>query len=199
MTMPVILAAASTVRRRLLENAGVPHEVMVSAVDEDAVKQACRRDGTSVGDTALRLAVAKAQAVSEDRPDCLVIGADQILECEGRWFDKPVGRDGAAAHLRDLQGRTHHLITAAVVVEAGLTVWQRRETLPMTMRVLSDEFIDRYLDDVGEAACQSVGAYQLEGLGAQLFQRTAGDFFSILGLPLLPLLEFLRQREVLGQ
>lgn len=200
MTGPVprlVLASGSAVRHRLLVAAGIAHTVVVSHVDEAAIKTDCRRAGADVAETAHRLAAAKADAVGADHPGGLVIGADQILECDGTWFDKPADRAGAADHLRALAGRTHHLVNATVVRQDGAEVWRHDTRVAMTMRPLSAAFITRYLDTVGDAALTSVGAYQLEGPGAQLFERTEGDFFSILGLPLLPLIAFLRERGVL--
>ena len=128
----------------------------------------------------------------------IVLGDDQILTCEEMWFDKPVGQDGLRTHLRQLEGRSHELANAAVVMQGDTVVWQHQDSITMVMRQLSDVFIDEYINDVGETAYQSVGGYQLEGMGAQLLDRADGDFFSILGLPLLSLLAFLRDREMVA-
>ena len=151
------------------------------------------------GEVAEALAELKAQRVTRRHPGALVIGADQMLECEGTWFDKPADRAAARAQLEALSGRVHRLVTCAVVVLDGERLWHRTESATMTMRRLSPEFLDRYLDTAGNEVLSSVGAYQLEGLGAQLFARVEGDFFTVLGLPLLPLLDFLRVRGVLPQ
>ncbi len=197
MTAPIILASASHVRRRLLEQAGIPHEAVNAGVDEASIKESCRHGGDSVDATVHRLAEAKAVAVSARFADKLVIGADQILECEGRWFDKPDGLQGVRRHLEALRGRTHYLVNGTVVMEGGQVVWHHGERVAMTMRNLSDSFITSYLDNVGAKACNAVGGYQMEALGAQLFEQIGEDYFGILGLPLLPLMDFLRQRGVL--
>ncbi len=191
----LILASASKVRGQMLRNAGVIFEVEVSDVDEDVLK--AKSGAASVEDIALELAMAKAQAVSVLHPEALVIGADQILECDGRLFDKPVGRAGAVTHLQTLSGKLHRLITAAAVVQGGTLLWQVTDEVRLTMREVSDDFIQSYLDQAGEDVLASVGAYRLEDIGAQLFTRVEGDFFTVLGLPLLPLLEFLRLQRVL--
>ncbi len=197
MTTGLILASASVVRARLLENAGIPFEICASGVDESYIKQ--QRAGEKAQEIAMALAVAKAMDVARENADALVIGADQILECEGQLFDKPSDMAGARSHLQNLQGKTHRLLTAASVVREGETIWSHLETPALTMRHLTEGFIDDYLSDVGSAALTSVGAYQLEGRGAQLFDRIDGDFFSILGLPLLPLLAFLRDQSLLPE
>ena len=199
MVDPLILASSSMVRHNLLKQAGVAHEVVVSYVDEDAIKTACWRDGFEARDTAAYLARAKAEAVAKERPRALVIGADKILECNGQWFDKPPDLLTARRHLEQLRGQTHHLASSTVVWADGVIVWCHQELIAMSMRPLTDEFIEHYIGMIGEAACYSVGAYQLEGLGAQLFESTTGDFFSILGLPLLPLMAFLRQRGLVAE
>lgn len=196
-TPDIVLASGSAVRHRLLTQAGIVHVVAASDVEEAAIKAVCRRNGADVAETAHRLAAAKASAVGADNPGRLVIGADQILDLDGVWFDKPADRAAAANHLRTLAGKTHHLVNATVVWRDGAVLWRHDARIAMTMRPLTYAFIDDYLDAVGDAALTSVGAYQLEGRGAQLFERTEGDFFGILGLPLLPLMAFLRERGVL--
>ena len=137
------------------------------------------------------LAELKAQRVSQRHKDALVIGADQMLQCGGIWFDKPADLDHARGHLIALRGKTHELLSAVCVVRDGEVLWRHLESAQLTMRPFSDAFIDEYLAAAGDAVCASVGAYQLEGRGAQLFSRIEGDYFTILGLPLLPLLGFL--------
>ena len=194
----LILASRSAARQRLLERACVPFQVVVSHVSEGPIKAACQAKKLSPMETAMVLARAKAYDVAKDRPNDLVLGADQILTCGDMWLDKPVGEDGLRTHLRQLEGRSHELINAAVVVQGDTVIWQYHDAITMVMRQLSDAFIDAYINEAGETAYQSVGGYQLEGMGAQLLDRADGDFFSILGLPLLPLLAFLRGREVVA-
>lgn len=194
--LPVILASASRSRAAVLTNAGVRIEQEPADIDEDAVKESMRRAGHSVADVAHCLAEQKALHISARHPGRLVIGADQMLQCGGVWFDKPVDRDHARAHLQALRGRMHELFAAVCVVRDGECLWRHLESARMTMRPFSDAFLDAYVDAVGDDVCRSVGAYQLEGLGAQLFTRIEGDFFTILGLPLLAVLEFLSNHGV---
>lgn len=196
---PIVLASGSVTRARLLRDAGVEIVVDRPAVDEDEVKQAFRADGATPEQAAEALADLKARRVSPRHPGRLVLAADQMLECEGDWFDKPADRAGAEAQLSRLAGRTHRLLSAAVVYLDGTRIWHRVEPARMTMRPLSRSFLYAYLDAVGETVLSSVGAYHVEGLGAQLFARIEGDHFTIQGLPLLPLLGFLRQRGVLPE
>ncbi len=196
MSLDVILASGSESRRRVLAAAGVVATSVKPNVDEDAMKIALRAEGLTVRDQAMRLAEMKAIKVSTRQPG-LVIGGDQMLALGEEGFDKPSTLDAARDHLRKLSGKPHTLETAIVVCEEGVPVWRHLARPRLTMRVLSEQFIDRYVDTVGEPLLATVGAYQLEGLGAQLFARVDGDFFSILGLPLLPLLDYLRVRGVL--
>lgn len=193
----VVLASASKARRALLENAGISVTVDPATVDEDEIKRSMKANGASALQTAERLAETKALRVSARHRGALVFGADQMLECGGVWFDKPADRDHAAAHLTALAGRTHHLISAVVCVRDGERLWHHVEIASLTMRPLSKAFIARYLDAVGANVLSSVGAYQLEGLGAHLFARIDGDYFTVLGLPMLPVLAFLREHGVI--
>ena len=145
------------------------------------------------------LAELKAAKVSARQGTALVLGADQVLDCEGRWFDKPTDRATAAAHLRALSGKRHTLATSVCLVRNGTRVWHHNEAAHLTMRPLSDDFVASYLDTAGDDVLSAVGAYRLEGTGAQLFARVEGDFFTILGLPLLPVLDVLRTHGVLPQ
>lgn len=194
---PVILASGSRFRAEMLRNAGVAFEVMTAGVDEASVRDSLRAEGATVEDVAIALAELKALSVSRKRPDAFVIGADQMLDCNGVWFEKPVDRDHAYASLQALSGREHTLISAVVVSRAGSRIWHTTQKVRMRMRTLSPEYISAYLDAVGEAAQDSVGAYQLEGLGGQLFSAVEGDYFTVLGLPLLPLLDFMRTHKIL--
>jgi septum formation protein len=197
--VPVIRAAARRARAAMLEQAGLDCIRQPANVDEDEVKRSLRAAGADVASVAQALAVLKAETVSRRQPGALVIGADQMLDCDGVWFDKADGRDGARSTLHALRGRDHRLISAAVVVRDGARIWQHTDSAVLSMRRLTDDYVERYLDSLGEAAWSSVGAYQLEGLGAQLFRRVEGDFFTVLGLPLLPLLDFLRAQRVLAE
>jgi septum formation protein len=183
----------------MLARAGIPVAAMPAALDEHRVKLIARQHGLSAGALALTLAEMKAARVSLRRPDALVIGADQLLDCEGEWFDKPADLAAAALHIRRLRGRTHRLVTAACCMRQGRTVWHCQEAPVLAMRHVSDEFIARYVADEGAALLGSVGAYRLEGPGIQLFERIEGDFFTILGLPLLPVLGFLREDGLIPQ
>ncbi len=195
----IILASGSQTRRQMLERAGLSVHVEKPYVDEDEIKHSFRAEGLSAAEVAEALAELKANRVGQRYvgTDLLVIGADQMLECGGDWFDKPANRAEAAASLRRLSGRSHTLISSVVVVHNGARIWHHSDRATMVVRTLSDGFIEAYLDQAGEAVCQSVGAYQLEGLGAQLFNQVRGDVFTVLGLPLLPLLDFLRLRGLL--
>ncbi len=195
--MAVTLASGSTSRRTLLANAGIPAEAMSPGVDEEAAKAAFRAEGLAIADQALRLAELKAARVSMKRPG-LVIGADQMLALGERAFDKPFDMAEARAHLEALSGQTHTLETAVTVFEHGRQVWHHLARPRLTVRPLSADFISQYLESAGEDILTTVGAYQLEGLGSQLFARIEGDYFSILGLPLLPLLDYLRTRGVIA-
>ncbi|MBT3331579.1 MAG: septum formation protein Maf [Rhodospirillaceae bacterium] len=199
---PVILASGSTVRARLLKNAGLNFTVEVSAVDEDSIKQNMQADAAPAHEIAAALAEQKAQRVSRNHPEAYVIGADQILglgddgDTKIQMFDKPVGMAGARNHLQRLRGHEHRLFTAACICRNGQPVWQHLETPRLTMRDFSDAFLEDYLAQSGEKILNSVGAYLLEDRGAQLFSKIDGDYFSILGLPLLSLLAFLREHGI---
>ncbi len=195
----LVLASASRARLALLQNAGLDVIADPASIDEAAVKAEMREQGMAIEVVAIELATRKAQAVAARHPESLVIGADQMLETAGQWLDKPADRAAAARQLAALSHRSHRLVTAAVVVEGGREVWRIANTVIMHVRELSPTFIEHYLDRMGDAALSSVGAYQLEGLGAQLVTRVEGDYFSILGLPLLPLLTFLRKHGIIEQ
>jgi septum formation protein len=191
-----VLASASATRAMLLRHAGVPFRVDAASIDEAEAKRSLESGGADAAGLTTALAELKALRVSQRQPGALVLGADQILECNSVRFDKPIDRAQARVQLRALSGRTHTLLSAAVVVRDGERLWQAVDRARLTMRPLGEGFIDDYLGRVGAAALQSVGAYQLEGLGAQLFAKVEGDHFTILGLPLLPLLDFLRGHGV---
>ena len=192
----LVLASASKARSLMLRNAGIKFAVQPARVDEAAIKEGMQADGAPPVDAAQALADLKAMRVSPHDVDTLVIGADQILECDGAWFHKPESLEDARKQLKALSGRTHHLHTAASVVKEGAVIWREATNVSLTMRALSAPFITSYLEAEGDTVLQSVGAYQIDGRGAQLFASLRGDFFSVLGLPLLPLLGFLRNHGV---
>jgi septum formation protein len=195
MLTPILLASGSAARRMLLRQAGVECRALPADVDEAALKASL--PALEPGALALALAAAKADFVSSRNPDALVIGADQLLVCEGRRFDKPRDGQEAARHLRFLSGRMHKLVTAVCVHRAGEPLWRHVAEARLTMRPLSEAFVANYLAAEGEEVLGSVGAYRLEARGAQLFTQIEGDFFTILGLNLLPLLAFLREAGAL--
>lgn len=192
----VVLASKSAARRAVLEGAGVPFESAVAGVDEDAVKAGLLAEGATPRDVADALAELKAIRVSRARPD-FVVGADQTLEFEGKLYDKANTLEEARERLQALRGKPHKLHSAVVVAKDGAAIWREVVTAKLTMRDFSDAFLEDYLAQEGEEALGSVGCYRLEGPGAQLFSRIEGDYFAILGLPLLGLLDLLRQHRVL--
>jgi septum formation protein len=193
---PVVLASASATRAAILSQAGIEVLRDPAGVDEDEIKRSFRGEGLDAASCATALAETKAMRVSERHSDALVIGADQMLDCAGTWFDKPRDRGEARAQLVALRGKRHELVSAVAVVRNGAVIWRLVDRSRLTMRAFSDRFLDAYLAALGDDALAAVGVYQLEGLGAQLFERIEGDYFSILGLPLLPLLDFLRGHGV---
>jgi len=192
----VVLASKSAARRAVLEGAGVPFETAVAGVDEDAVKASLLAEGATPRDVADALAELKAIRISRARPD-FVVGADQTLELEGRLYDKAATLEEARERLKALRGKPHKLHSAVVVAKDGAPIWREVVTARLTMRDFSDAFLEDYLAVEGQEALGSVGCYRLEGPGAQLFSRIEGDYFAILGLPLLGLLDLLRQHRVL--
>lgn len=196
-TPRLVLASASASRRAMLDAAGLRFAVQAAAIDEAEVKRAAQADGAAPGDTALLLADLKAQRVARRDPEALVIGCDQLLVCDGRWFDKPADVAEARAHLLDLRGRTHELVTAVLCRRGDQRLWHHVARPRLTMRAFGDAFLDAYLAAEGNAVTSTVGAYRLEGLGVHLFDAVQGEHAAILGLPLLPLLGFLRQHGVL--
>jgi len=189
---PIVLASQSQSRRALLAGAGVAFDTAASDVDEATIKDQCKAAGKDVAATALELARAKAAVVQQSFPDALVIGADQMLEFEGEWFDKPVDMAAARRQLSVFAGKTHVLHSALIVLGPDGEAWRHVEPARITMRPFSDAFLDEYLDTVGEDVMKSVGGYFMEGPGVQMFDRVDGDFFTVLGLPMTPLLAALR-------
>lgn len=186
----LILASQSPARAALLRAAAIPFEVRPAFIDEDQIKRECWATNLSAQDTAIRLAQLKARRITA--PGLMVLAADQLLVCDGSWFDKPPTLAAAHHHLLLLRGRPHDLVTAMVLFQDGAEIWRHIATPRLHMRDLSDAFIDEYLAIEGEALLTTVGAYRLEGLGIHLFDRIAGEHSAILGLPLLPLLNFMR-------
>ncbi len=197
----IILASGSASRRALLEGAGLAFDVVVSQVDEPAVRRAMERGGKAPAprDVAMALAEAKAAAVSVIHPEALVIGGDQVLALGSRLFEKPGDLAAARRQLLELRAQSHELVSAVAIAEGGHVTWRHAEAAHMTVRAFTPDFLDWYLETAGPVICQSVGAYQLEGVGAQLFERIEGDYFTVLGLPLMALLGVLRQRGVLRE
>jgi septum formation protein len=192
----LVLASASAVRARVLENAGVDFAVHPAHVDEDAVKESLLAAKAPLRDVADALAELKALRVSASQPDALVLGADQILAFEGELVSKCANLDEARTLLLRLRGRTHQLVSALVLAKGGGAIWRTVETASLTMRDFSDRFLDDYLAAEGEELLKGVGCYRLEGRGSQLFERVEGDYFTVLGLPLQPLLAALRQHGI---
>jgi septum formation protein len=195
--MGLVLASRSATRRVMLEQAGFAFIVDSPDVDEASLKGDCQAAALTTAETAEALALMKALVASRRHAGDIVIGADQMLECDGAWFDKPSSRTAAGDQLALLSGKTHRLISAVVAVRDGVEIWKAVDSAELTMRDLSPEAIESYLDRAGERVFGSVGGYQVEGIGIQLFSAIRGDHFTILGLPLLPLLSFLRAEGLL--
>ncbi len=196
--MTLILASQSAARRAMLSAAGVPHEALPAHVDEDAITAGLMAEQASPERIADALAEVKALKISRQIPGALVLGADSVVAAaDGALLNKPETRPRAETQLRQLAGTTHRLISAAVICEGGKPVWRSLSAAKLTMRRLSDAFITSYLDAEGEAVLGCAGCYRIEGLGAQLFARVDGDQFTIRGLPLFPVLDYLRTRGVL--
>ncbi len=198
-TRTVVLASASAARRRMLEAAGVAIEVRPVRVDEESVIASLASDGVKPRNIADALAELKTLRGAQGFSGRLILGADQVLECDGRPFVKPTSRAGAATQLRALRGRKHDLWSAACLARNDAIIWRFVGRATLSMRDFSDDFLDSYLDEAGDAVTSSAGAYQIEGLGAQLFTRVEGDTFTVQGLPLLQVLEALRVQGALAQ
>jgi septum formation protein len=190
--MEIILASRSPFRAALLKNAGVSFTAQPAHIDERAAEAPLYESGATPEDVALVLAEAKALEVSERNPEALVIGSDQTLSLGDDVLHKPENMEAARRQLLQLSGKTHHLNSAVVLAKNGITLWRHVSVARMTLRNLDPGFIGRYLSRAGAAVLQSVGAYQFEGEGVQLFEKVDGDYFTIVGLPILPLLAELR-------
>ena len=194
----LVLASKSLGRRAMLEQAGVPFVADAANVDEATVKEALMAEKATAEQAAETLAELKAIRVAPRHPGALVLGCDSILDLDGAWFDKPADQAGARDHLRALRGKRHRLVSAAVLVRDGTRIWAHANAARLTMRSFSDAFLDDYLAVVGDLGTASVGAYQIEGLGVQLFSRIDGDPFTIIGMPLIPVLDMLREHGVVA-
>ncbi len=192
---PVVLASGSATRRALMRDAGLRFTATAVALDEAAIKAALRAKGADPAEVSLALADAKAMRVPDS--EALVIGSDQLLVCDGGWFDKPADLADARAQLWQLRGRTHALLTAVTCWRGGQVIWHHVARAHLVMRAFSEPFLDAYLAAEGEAVLSSVGAYRLEGRGMQLFDAVEGEHAAVLGLPMLPLLGFLRRYGVI--
>jgi septum formation protein len=190
----LILASGSAIRRQILDGAGVAFEIQTSGVDEDAIK--AEWTGKNPSGLAVKLAEAKAKAVQAGE-ETLILGADQILGLDGQMYDKARSKDEARARLQTLRGRTHILHSGLAAVRKGETIWTHTEDSHLSVRDFSDAFLDHYMETAGDELKASVGAYAFEGLGAQLFEKIEGDYYAILGLPLLPVLALLRREGVI--
>ncbi len=194
----IVLASASATRRAMLDRAGLAVEIDPPRTDEDEIKRSMRASGFDAAATAEALAEQKARSVARRHAGALVVGADQILECDGQSFDKPGDLDTARDQLRALAARRHDLVSAACIVRDGERLWHAVDRARLWMRPLGEAFIERYLRAVGADALAGPGGYRIEGPGIHLFERIEGDHFTILGLPMLALFEFLRSRGVLA-
>ena len=197
MQTSLILASGSLTRQRMLANAGVTFDTLTAGVDEDAVKSAMLNEGAAPRDVADALAEHKARRVSAKAPEAIVMGCDQVLEFDGGLLSKPTSREEAATQMRRLRGNMHSLLSAVVIYEAGEPVWRHVGKVRLHMRAFSDAFLDDYLGRNWPDVQSSVGGYRIESEGIRLFSRVEGDYFTILGMPLLEVLAYLTQRGVL--
>jgi septum formation protein len=193
----IILASSSDTRRQILEMAGVAVNIVRPRVDEEEIKQALLAERAQAGEIAEVLAEQKARSVSRQFEQDLVVGADQVLESEGNIFSKPADRDAARNALIALRGKEHRLYSCVCVLRNGQRLWHKLDSASLTMRNFSDDFLETYLDTMGDLAFTGPGSYRLEGIGAQLFSKISGDYFTILGLPLMALLDHLRVQGAL--
>lgn len=199
MTVPMILASGSEIRLTLLRNAGLECQAIPARVDEDAVRDAMLAEAAPPRDVADALAELKALKISNRYPDSMVIGCDQVLSFDGTILSKPDSRNQARAQLAAMRGKTHQLLSAVVICEAGRPVWRHVGVVTMTMRAISDSYLESYLDRNWDSIQHSVGGYKLEEEGVRLFTNIRGDYFTVLGLPLLDVISYLTQRGVLEQ
>ena len=194
--MNIILASGSPIRKQILEDSGVMFEVVVKSIDEASIKSSMIKEGANNLSIVSALAELKSIKVSSETPG-LVIGADQIMVFDGAIYDKPKTREEARERLITIRNKTHYLMGSVVVSEGGVSVWRHSSKVELRVRNFTDKFIENYIDQEGDALLQTVGAYRFEKRGSQLFSSVKGDFFSVLGLPLLPLLDYLRTRNAI--
>ncbi len=197
MTVPIILASASTIRARMLTDAGVAFEIQAPRIDEQEVKRALLNDSATPRDVADALAELKAAKISARHPDALVIGSDQVLDFNGRLLSKPMSPEDAIHQLAEMRGKSHELLSAAVICQAGRPVWRHVGRVRLRVRSVSDGYLASYVARNWDSIRHSVGAYKLEEEGVRLFDSIDGDYFNVLGMPLLELLKYLSQRGVL--
>lgn len=197
MSTPIVLASGSAIRSQLLQNAGVDFDVTVPRIDEDAVKAALLAEDASPRDVADALAEMKARKVADKRPDSMIIGCDQVLSFDNRILSKPLDRSDALEQLRTMRGQRHMLLSAVVIYHEGKVIWRHVGQVRLRMRNVSDTYLEGYIDRNWDDIRHSVGAYQLEAEGVRLFQSIEGDYFHVLGMPLLELLAFLTLRGVI--
>ncbi len=193
---PLILASSSKIRQQILKNAGFDFLVIPANIDESLLKKSCQENSEMAKICAQKLALLKAKSVSEKKPNAWVIGCDQLLSCEGKWFDKPSNIKEAYQDLKFLRGKTHILHTATTIFANNKPIYRHLSEPKMTMRNFSDEFLENYCKSMGQGLLQSVGCYQIENIGIQLFSKIQGDYFAIMGLPIVELSNFLNANKI---
>ncbi len=199
MSVPIVLASGSSIRAQLLENAGVPFSVQIARVDEDSIKRALLAEGASPRDIADALAEMKARKVSDKTPRAMVLGCDQVLDFDGQLLSKPQTREHAFDQLKTMRGKRHMLLSAAVIYQDGEPIWRHVGQVRLRMRMSSDAYLRDYVDRNWDSIRHAVGAYKLEEEGVRLFATIDGDYFNVLGMPLLELLNYLAVKGVIDQ
>ncbi len=199
MSVPIVLASGSSIRAQLLENAGVPFSVQIARVDEDSIKRALLAEGASPRDIADALAEMKARKVSDKTPGAMVLGCDQVLDFDGELLSKPQTPEDAFAQLKMMRGKRHMLLSAAVIYQDGEPIWRHVGQVRLRMRMSSDAYLREYIDRNWDSIRHAVGAYKLEEEGVRLFATIDGDYFNVLGMPLLELLNYLAVKGVIDQ
>ncbi len=199
MSVPIVLASGSSIRAQLLENAGVPFSVQIARVDEDSIKHALLAESASPRDIADALAEMKARKVSDKTPGAMVLGCDQVLDFDGQLLSKPETAEDAFAQLKMMRGKRHMLLSAAVIYQNGEPIWRHVGQVRLRMRMNSDAYLRDYVDRNWDSIRHAVGAYKLEEEGVRLFATIDGDYFNVLGMPLLELLNYLAVKGVIDQ